>query len=195
MRRLLMSIGFVTAAAFSNPAIAQAPPSGGESSFVLSCFYECKEGPVVRGIPTFQEITTLIITNESPFFPVGAVVGFLDANERVLAHSFLDLSEEDLDEINVCHTLFLSGIVPPPVGKIDIVTVPVGPLPGTYAWVKNLLGKFFSNNPEPFQGRVTGIAKTECRVVPEEVAPFSVVRDKVLNSPEIPPILVERTDP
>ena len=31
-----------------------------------------------------------------------------------------------------------------------------------HGWVKNLLGKFFVNNDEPFDGRVTGIAKTEC---------------------------------
>ena len=56
-------------------------------------------------------------------------------------------------------------------------------------------GDIFGTNPEPFQGRVTGVAKTECRVVPDDVAPFPRVQDKVLSSPNLTPILVERTDP
>ena len=90
MRRLLMSIGFVTAAAFSNPAIAQAPPSGGELSQVIACFYECKPGPTVQGIPTWKEITTLMVMNMNSGVPDPAVDSrlintiFLDGNQNML---------------------------------------------------------------------------------------------------------------
>ena len=197
MKKQLVSLGLATAMLVSGQAMAQFPPSGGEAGLVLSGFYECKQGPVIGGIPTFQEVTTLMLTNESPTFPTAVALGFMDGNANMLAHSILNLAEEDLDEINICHTLFLNGIAPPSAGKIDIVALasPVGPLPSSYCWMKNVLGKFFANNPEPFQGRVSGIAKTECRVVPEEIAPFPAVRDKVLSSPQVEPSIIENTDP
>ncbi len=205
MRRLLMSVGLVTAAAFSNPAIAQAPPSGGELSQVFACFYECKPGPIVRGIPTWQEITTLMLMNMNSGVPdpaadtrtVNAI--FLDGNQNILGSSRgafgLDLSPEDLDEIHVCRTLQANGLPVPQAGIVEFY-VAGGDPGGVYAWVKNLIGKFFVTVDEPFAGRVTGIAKTECRQVPIEVSTPMEIATKAIASgqpQDVQLILVEDT--
>jgi hypothetical protein len=39
-------------------------------------------------------------------------------------------------------------------------------------FIKNLTGKFFKNVDEPFDGRVTSVAKTECRTVPDTLDTF-----------------------
>ena len=174
-----------------------APPSGGEVGSFLKCFYECKPGPDVQGVSTYQEITTLMLTNQSPQRRL-ANVYYFDGRQQCIAHSHIDLSTVDLDELSVCHTLAASGLVPPPAGLIEIIVTDVFGLPadGVYAWGKNVLGKFRTDNPEPFEGRVTGIGKYECRVVPNEVRPEPAVALACVANPppDIVPILVEETD-
>jgi hypothetical protein len=126
-----------------------------------------------------------------------ADVYYFNGREACLAHSSLELSSVDLDELNVCHSLLLGGVMPPLAGLIEIVvTDPADgtPADGVYAWGKNVLGKFRHDNPEPFEGRVTGIGKYECRLVPYEVQPHMAVAAKCTAPAEVPAILVEETD-
>ncbi len=60
------------------------------------------------------------------------------------------------------------------------------PPPPVNVWVKNLLGRFFVERDEPFEGRVTGIAKTQCQIGPPS-EPY------ILIPRPIPPVLVENT--
>ena len=83
----------------------------------LKCFYECKKGPDVQGVATYQEITTIMLTNQSPD-PRVADVFYFDGKEQCIAHSSIDLSPVDLDELSVCHTLESGGLVPP-AGGVD----------------------------------------------------------------------------
>lgn len=195
---LLLACGIATQAS----AQALAPASGGERAAFLKCFFECKEGPVVQGVPTFQEITTIMLTNQSPD-DRQADVYYFNGKEQCLAHSAIALSSVDLDELNVCHSLLFAGVMPPPAGLVEIiVSDPTGP-PGTpgdgvYAWGKNVIGKFRYDNFEPFEGRVTGVGKYECRLVPDEVGPHTAV-DAKCQPPAPAPVevnefLVEETD-
>ena len=208
MKPLLIVLLAVVAAA--TQASAQfAPPSGGELGSFVKCFYECKSGPDVQDVATFQEITTLMIANQSAADRV-AQAFFIDGNQACIAQAFLDLSPLDLDELNVCHTLQAafgpSGTAIPEAGLVELVigdpTLPgneppfeLGFAEGVYAWGKNVLGKFRVDNPEPFQGRVTGIGKYECRVVPWETGVEQAIRNKCDAAvPRIEPILVEQTE-
>jgi hypothetical protein len=185
----------VLAAAFGLPgkASAQFPPTGGEASQLLACFYECKEGPTTRAGPTFQELTTLMITNQSRIATTTELI-FLDGNERPIGRSRLQLSSLDLDEMNVCHSLLRSGVTPPPAGLIEIVVpeAATGRI-GVYAWVKNVTGKFFHEVPEPFEGRVTSVGKTQCAVVPTPDVNDPDTILSMADAPPVEPILVERT--
>jgi hypothetical protein len=189
--------GLLTVVAAATQAHAQAfpPASGGERASLLKCFFECKQGPDVQGVPTFQEITTLMITNQSPNLRV-ADVYYFGGNEQCVAHSSLELSSVDLDELNVCHSLVLGGVTPPPAGLTEIlVSDPStsGPGDGVYAWGKNVIGKFRHDNPEPFEGRVIGVGKYECRLVPYEVGGQQAVASKCQSPVDVNPILVEET--
>lgn len=169
MRRFVRT-GMLAAAGLllSTPASAQFPPVSGVSSTMLACFYECKAGPTVQGEPTFQEITTLMVANPGREAQAADVL-FFDGNEKPVARTELFLSPSDLDELSVCHTLARNAkLLPPPsAGLIHVlVRSPRGGTSGVVAWMKNVLGKFFVGIPEPFQGRVQGIAKTSCRAVP-----------------------------
>ncbi len=190
-------IGFVVVFGAATQAGAQFhPPSGGETAAVLKCFYACKEGPLVMGVPTFSEITTLMLTNQSPDARFLDVYYF-DGREGCVAHSGIDLSSVDLDELNVCHTLLFGGLVPPPAGLVEIIVsdtaAPGTPGDGVYAWGKNVVGKFRSDNPEPFEGRVNGVGKYECRLVPDEVGAQAAVAAKCLAPVEVGRVLVEET--
>ncbi len=68
---------------------------------------------------------------------------------------------------------------------------------GGYGWVKNLLGKFSVDVDEPFDGRVTSIAKTECRGVPLSVTSPAEVQAKFIaaDPPFVSEILVGGTAP
>jgi len=191
-------IGLVVLLGAATQANAQfAPPSGGEIGSFLKCFYECKRGPNVQGVATYQEITTLMLTNQSPD-PRIADLFYFDGQEQCVGHSRIDLSSVDLDELSVCHSLGLAGVVPPSAGLVEIIVTDavVGtPGDGVYAWGKNVLGKFRVDNPEPFAGRVTGIGKYECRVVPFEVRAGDAVAAKCVPPLlEVTPILVEETE-
>ena len=194
-------IGLLVLFGAATQANAQfAPPSGGEVGSFLKCFYECKPGPDVQGVATYQEITTIMLTNQSPD-PRVADLFYFDGREQCIAHSSINLSSVDLDELNVCHSLGLAGGVPPPLaGLVEIIVsdpLSGAPADGVYAWGKNVLGKFRVDNPEPFEGRVTGIGKYECRVVPQEVRPDEAVANACAppNLPiDVPPILVEETE-
>ncbi|MCG8358101.1 MAG: hypothetical protein MI920_21255 [Kiloniellales bacterium] len=207
MRRVLLAAGFLAVASFSGQAAAQAPPSGGELSQVFACFYECKPGPVVQGVPTWQAITTLMVMNMNSGVPDPVAdtrlvnVIFVDGNENILGSSRgpglgLNLSPEDLDELNVCRTLQANGLPVPQAGIVEFY-VAGGDPGGVYAWVQNLIGKFFVTVDEPFAGRVTGIAKTECRQVPLEVSTPMEIAQKAIASgapQDVQLILVEDTD-
>ncbi len=191
MKRMLLAIAVTYGLLGASQAAAQAPPSGGELSVVFACFYECKPGPTVRGIPTWQEITTLMVMNMNSGVPDPAAdsrvinVIFLDGNERILGSSRgafgMDMSPEDLDEINVCRTLQANGLPVPQAGIVEFY-VAGGDPGGVYAWVKNLTGKFFVTVDEPFAGRVTGIAKTQCVQVPLEVSTPMEIATKAIAS-------------
>jgi hypothetical protein len=201
-----LPIVLLAALAAATQASAQAPPSGGELSPFVKCFYECKAGPDVQDVQTFQEITTLMIANQSAGDRL-AQAFFMDGNEGCVAWASMDLSPLDLDELNVCHSLHAAGLPVPEAGLVELaIQNPAGQdgtapfvyefADGVYAWGKNVLGKFRVDNPEPFQGRVTGIGKYECRIVPIETG----VEDAIRNTcdpaavPEIIPILVEETE-
>jgi hypothetical protein len=169
------------------------PETQGEFSTVFSCFYECKWERVGKNMNTWQEITTLMLVNQSARQKVTADILFFDGNERAIATTQTILSPHDLDEINVCASLDagLGGLVPP-AGVIEVVLSPTG---GVYGWVKNVMGRFPRFEPEPFRGRPTGIAKTQCRLVgPNVVAPKDIL-EKIRASDvrRIKPILIEGT--
>ena len=166
------------------------PETQGEFSTVFSCFYECKEG---KAMGTWQEITTLMLVNQSARQNVTAHILFFDGNERAVATTETILSPHDLDEINVCVSLDagLGGLVPP-AGVIEVALSPTG---GVYGWVKNVIGRFPRFEPEPFRGRPTGIAKTQCRLVgPNVVTPQDILEKiRTRDVHRIKPILVEGT--
>jgi hypothetical protein len=207
MKPLLIVLLAVVAAA--TQASAQfAPPSGGELGAFIKCFYECKAGPDVQDVQTFQEITTLMIANQNVADRV-AQAFFIDGNQACIAQALLLLSPLDLDELNVCHTLEAAfgpaGTAVPEAGLVELVigdpALPGQPpfehelAEGVYAWGKNVLGKFRVDNPEPFQGRVTGIGKYECRVVPAETLVEEAIRTHCDAAvPIIEPVLVEKTE-
>ena len=218
MRRLLFSIGLATVTAFSLSARAEnhrpdigvpastyvggAPSvSLGEASDVFFCFYECKPGPTVRDVDTWQEVTTLMLVNANAEFNTFADMVFLDGNQTIIAAADTALSPADLDEINVCRTLQNIGVPVPSAGLVEVVFSGGGFLSGGgtggYGWVKNLLGKFFVNVDEPFDGRVTGIAKTQCRAIPPSVATPAQISAKFVASgvPIRGKILIEGTAP
>lgn len=171
------------------------PPSGGERGSFIECAFECKRGPNVAGVSTFQEVTTVMLTNQSSSDRL-AEVFYFNGKEECLAHSTVELSPVDLDELNVCHSLLAGGVTPPAAGLLEIMTTDTGgtAADGVYGVVKNVLGKFGFNNPEPFHGRVRGIAKFECRVVPSTVDPDTAIGDKCQPSPpDVTGILVEGT--
>ena len=169
------------------------PETRGEFSTVFSCFYECKWERVGKNMNTWQEITTLMLVNQSAKQRVRAEILFVDGNENPVATTETILSPMDLDEINVCASLDegLGGQVPA-AGVIEVVLSPTG---GVYGWVKNVLGRFPRFEVEPFRGRPTGIAKTQCRLVgPNTVTPREIRQKIQANDvPEIKPILIEGT--
>jgi hypothetical protein len=176
------------------------PESSGEVSPVFSCFYECKKavfirgplGAAVRGPRPWQEITTLMLVNQSAAQPLQAEILFVDGRQTPIAKTTIRLSPLDLDEINVCETLELGAIQVPPAGVIEVVLSPTG---GAYGWVKNVTGKFHRGVAEPFGvgQEVTGIGKTECRLVGPNVATPAQLRSRLEQAPPVVPVLIEGT--
>lgn len=195
MKRWMTVVILAAALGLPGQASAQFPPTGGEAGQLLACFYECKAGPTSRAGPTFQELTTLMITNQSRV-PTTAALLFLNGNQRPIAQTRLELSSLDLDELNVCHSMLRSGITPPPAGLVEIVIpeATTGRI-GVYAWMKNVTGKFFHEVPEPFEGRVTSVGKTQCEVVPvPEINDPDTILSQTEDVPFLEPILVEKTE-
>lgn len=185
------------------------PETVGEVSPVFSCFYECKQNSANT---SWLELTTLMLVNPSRNSLTAQLV-FFDGNERPIARSSTNLSPQDLDEINVCDTLNQKNqagqpviAAVPPAGVIEVVLTFPGtsfPLGGAYGWVKNITGTFKKTVAEPFPlgkiggGTVTGIAKTECRLVGSNVITPQEIQ-QILNSPSttlptVNPTLIERT--
>ncbi len=182
------------------------PESSGEFSQIFSCFYECKRRPcagtscynaIAIAQNPWQEITTLMLVNQSPAQLLRAHILFVDGRQTPIAKTVTSLSPLDLDEINVCETLERGGVAVPSAGMIEVVLSPTG---GAYGWVKNLSGKFQRGVAEPFDNgqNVTGIGKTECRLVGPNVATPQQLESKF--NPEVGPpppainaILIENT--
>jgi hypothetical protein len=196
---VLCSVLLALITAVGAPALAQEPAevdSLGEVSRHQLAFYECKPGPAVGGVATWREVTTLMLaapTRESTaFVAVGVTVIFFDGNANPIAQVINSVKHGDLDEINVCRTLHAAGISVPQAGLIQMFSSLTG-LRGYYCWVKNVLGKFFVTENEPFKGRVDGIAKTQCRVVPPSQVDVSALGQAVSVAPLANQILVEGT--
>jgi hypothetical protein len=196
---LYLGVGLLMGAMGSARAIEPSPSTGGEVSSVYACFYECKRDRLNQN---WLEITALMLTNPSRE-PLIARIGFFDGNENPIAVTESFLSIDDVDELNVCETL-ARGTVPfavSPAGMVEValfstITGNLVPDGGGYGWIKNLIGKFQIGNPEPFPldgnlgGSVTGVGKTECRLVPPEVRRAEEIR---LGGPFVQPVLIERT--
>ncbi len=166
------------------------PETRGEVSRIFSCFYECKPA----GLPGFmQEVTTLMLVNQSPRFRITADVLYLDGNERPIASNKVDLSPLDLDEINVCATLE-SGLGPNGVPQAGVIEVLLSPTGGAYGWVKNLTDRFPRGQIEPSLGFLWGVGKTECRLVGPNVATPKQLRPIIDDARVLQPILIEGTD-
>ena len=189
----------LAAIALATPAAAQLASTGAEASPVLSCFYECKPGPEVQGESTYRQITTLPVVNHGQVHE-SVDVNFIDGNGNVIATTDLDLPARDVDELAVCNTIeAITEKAPPKAGMVQIGNLASvfgqGHDSGVYSWIKNVSGRFFADNPEPFEGRVRGIAKSECKYV----ATYEVNEPINLASeggqvPSGAPILVEDTD-
>lgn len=223
-RRWLSLLGGAAVIAFSGQAGAQSEPdrfSTGEFTQVFACFFECKPGRTAgRGF--WEEITTVVVINANTDDTAAGGddgrrvvnIKYVDANHNILGSSRgagdpevndfgLDLSAGDLDEINICRTLENakdSGLISavPEIGIAELYIAAATPGAGAYAWVKNLLGRFFVNVDEPFDGRVTSIAKTECRMLPPEVVTPAQAAGAAIGSgtpQNIPIILIEGSDP
>lgn len=82
-----------------------------------------------------------MLVNENPEEPLIALVGVFDGNQNIVAQFRTHLSPLDLDEINICRTIELDGVVPPQAGVLEIVSLKEDGVTGEggiYAWVKNL---------------------------------------------------------
>lgn len=187
-----------TFAIATSPAFAQLASTGADASPILSCFYECKPGPDIQGQSTYRQVTTLPVVNNGRANEI-ADVNFLDGNQNVIATTQLDLPARDVDELAVCNTIeAITGAAPPRAGVIHIgsLEATLGQrVSGVFSWIKNVNGKFFADRPEPFDGRVTGVAKSQCTYVatPEVNTPALMVADGQ-SAPSGPPILVEDTE-
>jgi hypothetical protein len=175
------------------------PESSGEVSRIFSCFYECKMDRTSTGVLRWTEVTSLMLVNQSVKRPITADILFVDGHERPLARSRTALSPLDVDEINVCATLDDAGLFPVPAaagfsplaGLIEVLLSPAG---GVYGWVKNATGKIPRTRDDPMSGAVTGIGKTECRLVgPNVVTPAELEQVLAVTPAVIPPVFIENT--
>lgn len=204
--RKLLAVSSAVVGALASPQMASAQIANGPE--VLACFYECKPTKTRPGVvPTsWMETTTLMVANENPpvVGPTGAHLVthvahllFVDGNEKEILHTRTALTGWDLDEIHVCRTLNKNGVAPPPAGLVQIGIEPVTAAEyfgGVDVWIKNLLGKFSFQANDPFvSGSVTSLGKTNCNVVPPEVAGKSFGR--IMNSTARvgENVLIERT--
>lgn len=172
-------------------------PTGGVSSPVLTCLYECKPGPLVQGQATFDEVSTLQVANQGGLTRSARALIF-DGRSNAIASIDLNLAPRDLDELNVCHALHSASISPPEAGLVQIVVPDVAGFTvpsAVVAWMKILSGKFFAGAAEPFAGRVVGNARLACNAapVPANTTPADVIASAA-GAPTIAAVLVEDTD-
>ena len=165
---------------------------------MLSCFYECKPGPEIQGQATYRQVTTLPVVNNG-LFEENVDVNFLDGNQNVIATTDVNLPARDVDELAVCNTIeAITGAPPPRAGLIQIGNfgaIQNQRASGVFSWIKNVNGKFFADQPEPYDGRVTGVAKSQClQVATIEVNNANRIQLDGEGVPSGPPLLVEDTD-
>ncbi len=192
----------VIAAIAESPAVIADTAAG---AAVQQCFFECKLFP--PGAHSFyQEQTTLMIMNGNQPTPNmlpphpdtrNVRLVFVDGNERILGKSRLGLSPRDLDEVNVCFTIVENTqAAPPPAGLVLVVATDA--FTGAAARdidvaVKNPVGRMSLDDPEVFNGRVSGVGKTSCFEV--ESTPVEIIQHPEYQ--EAPtwaePVLIERT--
>ncbi len=83
-----------------------------------------------------------MLVNQNPEDALIALVGVFDGNQNIVAQFRTHLSPLDVDEINICRTLELDGLVPPEAGVLEIVSFETDGVThegGVYAWVKDLI--------------------------------------------------------
>jgi hypothetical protein len=148
--------------------IDQLPSEGELPENVVACFFECKDG---YQDTWWQEVTTLMLMNPANTDPALNITRlfFLDGQQNFIADMSVESNSFDLDEVNICRSLEAGGAPVPSAGMILAIPGAAATDYADYIWMKNLVGKFFKTVDEPFDGRVTGVAKTECRVVPRPV--------------------------
>ena len=167
-----------------------------EDSPVFTVFYECIPGPTTSQGATFSELSTLVLTNQGLVQAPGQMV-FFDGNGNVIATSPLLISALDVDEINLCRTLFLAGITPPRRGFIliifDFIDIDIT-IRSIHCWIIDFVGKFFVTSDSPSDGRIVAIGKTTCWggfIALIEILDIIAVA----NAPVIGPVLINDTSP
>ena len=193
----IIAAAVVAAALAPVSAAAQSVASPGEASPVFSCIYECEPGLGVR-TDWWGEVSLLAMENQNALRDVQATVVFLNAQEQMIARAPVYLSNEDVDIINVCRTLKNAGLQVPRAGAVEVILrTPQDNADevGVYGWIKSFVGKFFVVNNDPFLGVIEGLATTQCRVTPPEVATVQQIQDKIAlqQPPVVLPVYVSGT--
>jgi hypothetical protein len=162
----------------------------GSNYAYLTCFYDCKQK--FRDERYWLELTTLVMLNRGSEREYKML--FFDGNQNAIAKSYIHLSDNDLDEMNVCATLDQAareGIIDevPATGFISLK------LNKWYysdnslvsAWIKDITGYFRKTEFEVAQSTsaASGIGKTQCVTDYERYEHFCV--------PCIEPILIDGT--
>ena len=148
--------------------------TSGEISPVQSCFYECKQkrspqskynALAVAGRTLEDSLLMLVNENLIDAFLI-VQVGVFDGNQNLLLNFKSHLGQFDLDEINICRTLELAGVVPPQAGVLEVLTFDQNGVPegGVYAWVKELALKAAdewdrSSDPDPTSYNAVGLKR------------------------------------
>jgi hypothetical protein len=188
-----LTAGLITVSARATDGLGI--PSAGEASPFLVCFYECKRNFDVNvrdddddddddgnggrpGDGYWKEVTLLVLANQRNE-SIGGHLYVLDGNqfnqsleETVVYEQAFNLSEQDLEEINICRRADRelrprrvpeAGTILVELDKVDGQQVYAT---GVYGWVKNVLGEINRFVEDPFNSHVRDVAKTECRLVP-----------------------------
>lgn len=197
IRSILLLLA-ISSLALGGPAIQALESSPGEASPLLACFYECKDD----SSGNWAQVTTLMVESMEPFpgqtTSMALIVRGGVSAQPAIGWMRFTLGPNDLDEINICRSLELAGVSVPEAGLIEILQRDVVLEPGSdtarvYAWVKNVLGVFEKTKNEPFDGAVSGVGKTECRVVPTTTEEMQERLQKTADMTEISPVLIENT--
>jgi hypothetical protein len=188
--------GYLAMSGVAQAQIDQLPSEGELPENVVACFFECKDG---YQDTWWQEVTTLMLMNPANTDPTLNITRlfFLDGQQNFIADMSVESNSFDLDEVNICRSLEAGAAPVPSAGMILAIPGAAATDYVDYIWIKNLVGKFFKTVDEPFDGRVTGVAKTECRVVPRPVVLDTAIQDAFNATNPIPPtvdpILIEDT--